>query len=199
MCVAARHTGHRSSLVEVLDNGLRTTWKASTSLAQRWLEQGRTTRIAHAHRSDEKWFIMRVNEKLTIFRNSNRQFAVAADCLDKLARFVRNSSDMKTSIPSVLITFALVCLTFVQNTQAVNPPPDGAYPSGNTAEGANALFSLTTGGYNTGNGWNSLHTLSSGSFNTGIGAATLFANTGDQHTATGAAALFSNTTGRFNT
>ena len=29
--------------------------------------------------------------------------------------------------------------------QAVVPAPDGGYPGGNTAEGTNALFSLTTG------------------------------------------------------
>jgi hypothetical protein len=29
--------------------------------------------------------------------------------------------------------------------RAVVPPPDGGYPGGNTAEGQNALFSLTTG------------------------------------------------------
>ena len=52
---------------------------------------------------------------------------------------------MKTSIPPVLITFALVCFALVQNTQAVSPPPDGGYPGGNTAEGHLALVSLTSG------------------------------------------------------
>src|SRR6267154_3820321 len=85
------------------------------------------------------------------------------------------------------VLFVFVCLGLLPKVQAVTPAPDGGYAGGNTAEGANALFSLTTGGYNTGNGWNSLHALSSGSFNTGIGAATLFTNTGDQNTATGAA------------
>lgn len=33
--------------------------------------------------------------------------------------------------------------------QAVSPAPDGGYPGGNTAEGQNALFSLTSGTYNT--------------------------------------------------
>ncbi len=97
-----------------------------------------------------------------------------------------------------LLAFASFALAPL--AQAVVPAPDGGYAGGNTAEGQNALFSLTTGGYNTANGWNSLHTLSSGSFNTGIGAATLFgSNTGDSNTAIGAAALFSNTTGSFNT
>jgi hypothetical protein len=105
---------------------------------------------------------------------------------------------MKTSIPSVLITFSLVCFALVQNTQALNPPPDGGYPEGNTAEGQAALFSLTTGVANTAVGWLSLNTLDTGKFNTAIGAGTLIGNTADQNTATGAGALF-NTSGGNNT
>ena len=107
---------------------------------------------------------------------------------------------MKTSIPPVLIIFALVCFALVQNTQAVSPPPDGGYPGGNTAEGQNALFSLTIGTYNTAVGWLSLRALTFGDFNTGVGAGTLFTNTsGDQNTATGVGALLSNVTGHGNT
>jgi hypothetical protein len=106
---------------------------------------------------------------------------------------------MKTSIPSVLITFSLVCFALVQNAQAVNPPPDGGYPEGNTAEGQAALFSLTTGVANTAVGWLSLNTLDTGKFNTAIGAGTLIGNTADQNTATGAGALFNNGTGGNNT
>ena len=106
---------------------------------------------------------------------------------------------MKTVIPSVLITFALVCFALVQNTQAVIPSPDGGYPGGNTAEGTKALLSQTTGGYNAAIGWLSLESLTTGSFNTGVGAGTLALNNGDQNTATGAAALLLNTTGTGNT
>jgi hypothetical protein len=83
--------------------------------------------------------------------------------------------------------------------QAVTPPPDGGYPGGNTAEGQNALFSLTTGGYNTAVGFLSLHVNTTGAFNTANGAGALFANTASGNTATGAGALFSNTTGIENT
>jgi trimeric autotransporter adhesin len=106
---------------------------------------------------------------------------------------------MKTSTSPVLIGFALVCFAFVQNTQAVNPPPDGGYPDGNTAEGEAALFSLTTGVANTAVGWLSLNTLDTGKFNTAIGAGTLIGNTADQNTATGAGALFNTSTGANNT
>jgi Chaperone of endosialidase len=100
---------------------------------------------------------------------------------------------------SVAILSVLVCFVLLPRARAVNPPPDGGYPGGNTAEGQNALFSLTTGGFNTAAGWLSLRSITTGSFNTAIGAGTLFANTADRNTATGAGALLSNTTGPFNT
>jgi len=95
--------------------------------------------------------------------------------------------------------FALACLGFVQKAQAVSPAPDGGYGGGNTAEGQNALFSLSSGTYNTAVGFFSLRSNSTGNFNTAIGAGTLLLNTGEENTATGAAALLSNTTGSANT
>jgi len=111
---------------------------------------------------------------------------------------------MKTITPPVLITFALVCLALVQNARAVLPPPDGGYGppdygAGNTAEGQEALFGLTTGTYNTANGYLSLRSNTTGNFNTAIGAGALLFNTANQNTATGAAALLNNTTGNLNT
>ena len=83
--------------------------------------------------------------------------------------------------------------------QAVSPAPDGGYPNGNTAEGQNALLSLSTGTFNTAIGVFSLESLTEGNFNTGVGAGTLLANTAIQNTATGAGALLNNTTGSSNT
>jgi trimeric autotransporter adhesin len=103
------------------------------------------------------------------------------------------------SISSFFFIFAFGAFAVFQTAQAVSPPPDGGYPRGNTAEGQNALFSLTSGGYNTAVGFFSLKSDATGSFNTALGAAALFANTGDQNTATGAGALLSNTAGAFNT
>jgi uncharacterized coiled-coil protein SlyX len=97
------------------------------------------------------------------------------------------------------ILFALGFLALSPMTQAVVPPPDGGYPGGNTAEGQNALLSLSTGTYNTAVGIYSLLSLTDGQFCTGVGAGTLLANTGDSNTATGAGALLSNTTGTNNT
>src|SRR6266700_1919434 len=101
----------------------------------------------------------------------------------------------------LLIPLALACFAFSQTARAVLPPPapDGGYPGGNTAEGTNALLSLTTGLYNTGIGIFSLLSITDGSFCTGVGAGALLANTADKNTAIGAGALLSNTTGDANT
>jgi len=96
---------------------------------------------------------------------------------------------------SLLIT----CFAFPPMAKAVVPPPDGGYPGFNTAEGQNALFSLTTGSANTAVGWFSLFSNAGGSFNTATGAGSLLFNTADANTAFGAAALLFNTTGINNT
>jgi trimeric autotransporter adhesin len=94
---------------------------------------------------------------------------------------------------------SLVCLTSLPRVQAVVPPPDGGYPNFTTAEGQNALFSLTTGAANTAVGWSSLRSVTTGRFNTATGAGTLLFSTADANTALGAAALLFNTTGFDNT
>lgn len=52
----------------------------------------------------------------------------------------------RTKLTSLL---AATCLALMPAALAVDPPPDGGYPGSNTAEGDNALFSLTTGTDNT--------------------------------------------------
>jgi len=99
-----------------------------------------------------------------------------------------------------LIAFALGSFALCQVLEAVMPAPDGGYPGGNTAEGQNALLSLTTGGFNTAVGWSSLSSNTTGSYNTATGAGALFVNsTGSNNTANGIGALLSNTTGSANT
>jgi hypothetical protein len=106
---------------------------------------------------------------------------------------------MKTHTGSAsLITLALLCI-WLPSVLAVNPPPDGGYPGGNTAEGEDALLSLTTGTYNTAHGFLSLKSNRRGNFNTAIGAGALFVNIADENTAIGTGALLSNTTGTPNT
>ena len=115
------------------------------------------------------------------------------------------TSDNKSTMKIKIIPFVLVVLALFPGAQAVTPGPDGGYPGGNTAEGQNALLSLTTGTYNTAVGFLSLESDIAGRFNTAIGAGALLANVGDQlghgtlNTAIGAGALLSNTTGLDNT
>ena len=107
---------------------------------------------------------------------------------------------MKTAMPRFLIAVLIACLASVQNAQAVSPPPDGGYPGNNTAEGQDALLSLTTGVNNTAVGWFSLKSNRNGQLNTAVGAGTLFTMVGaSRNTAIGGAALFSNTNGGGNT
>jgi hypothetical protein len=123
---------------------------------------------------------------------------------------------------NMLLTMILAipsCFTVAPLARAVVPAPDGGYPGSNTAEGQNALFSLTTGLWNTalgaftlssdttGNGntavgINVLRNNVTGAFNTGVGLNALFTNNGDpsvgaasQNSAFGTYALFHNTTG----
>src|SRR5258707_999769 len=98
------------------------------------------------------------------------------------------------------ITLALACFAFSPAARAVLPAPSGGYPGNNTAEGDDALFSLTTGTFNTAIGFNALYSNTEGYFNTANGAFALGRNTtGFGNAATGYAALFRNTTGWQNT
>ena len=106
---------------------------------------------------------------------------------------------MKTNTPSLILISLLTGLAFLQPTRAVVPAPDGGYPGFNTAEGQNALFSLTTGTGNAAVGAFSLFSNTTASFNTAIGAGALLFNVESQNTAVGALAMFNNTTGMKNT
>jgi hypothetical protein len=100
----------------------------------------------------------------------------------------------------LLIALVLVCFAVSPTARAVLPAPDGGYPNANTAEGDNALFSLTSGFGNTANGADALFGNTSGSRNTAVGTEALFSNSaGGDNTATGVSALHNNTTGNNNT
>jgi hypothetical protein len=116
----------------------------------------------------------------------------------------------------LLMPLVLVCFALSPTARAVLPAPDGGYTGQNTAEGTDALFSLTTGSDNTAIGYQSLHDNTGGVQNTATGSFTLQLNTtgnnntatgvgalqnnnADNNTATGFQALYSNTTGDSNT
>ena len=104
---------------------------------------------------------------------------------------------MKTIIKTIYLAVAgvsLACFTgFAPKAFGVSPPPDGGYPNKNTAEGHDALFSLTNGTSNTANGHAALKANTNGDRNTANGALALFTNvTGSENTATGYTALFFN-------
>jgi trimeric autotransporter adhesin len=97
-----------------------------------------------------------------------------------------------------LLAFIVTLASFglSERARAVSPPPDGGYANQNTAEGQDALFSLTTGFVNTAVGFESLYNDTSGGANTALGFQALHSNTtGDNNTASGILALSSNTTG----
>ena len=100
-----------------------------------------------------------------------------------------------------LIPLVLAALALSPTAQAqLSPPPDGGYAGDNTAEGTDALFSLTTGTENTAIGFDALNSNTTGDSNTATGSIALSSNTtGVRNTANGFAALNSNTTGERNT
>ena len=77
--------------------------------------------------------------------------------------------------------------------------PEGCYPNFATAEGCDALLSLTTGSGDTGLGWHALSADTIGNFNTGVGDGALALNNMDSNTAVGAAALLHHVRGTQNT
>jgi hypothetical protein len=100
----------------------------------------------------------------------------------------------------LLMALALAWFGLSPTARAVSPPPDGGYPNQNTAEGEDALFSLTTGVNNTAIGFQALFNNTTGNHNTANGASALANNTtGSNNTANGGYALISNTTGVANT
>ncbi len=107
---------------------------------------------------------------------------------------------LRTAILPFVIAFMLSCFGLSAKILAVVPAPNGGYPGNNTAEGTNALFSLTSGIDNSALGFEALFRNTTGDFNTAEGFGALFNNTsGTQNTATGVNALISNTTGSSNT
>src|SRR5438477_7045685 len=98
-----------------------------------------------------------------------------------------------------LLLISVTWLALSPETRAVTPAPDGGYFNANTAEGTNALFSLSSGFSNTAIGFRALYSDTTGSSNTAIGTNALLSNTADNNTANGFEALSENTIGSNNT
>jgi trimeric autotransporter adhesin len=110
------------------------------------------------------------------------------------------AKSVSTKLSFFLIPVILAGLALPPMAQAVVPPPDGGYAAENTAEGTDALFSLTTGTDNTAIGFDALFSNTTGSENTATGSDALLSNTtGIRNVASGFAALESNTIGVRNT
>src|SRR5947208_14464156 len=77
----------------------------------------------------------------------------------------------------LLIALTLIFFVLSPTARAVDPPPDGGYPNGNTAEGDGALQNLTTGVHNTAIGNSTLLNNTSGGENTAVGFQALLNNT----------------------
>ena len=141
------------------------------------------------------------------------------DQLTKAINPVRDSfnrSPWRRGFLLIPLALALAWFALAPAARAVDPPPDGGYLNFTTAEGEDALFSLTTGEFNTAIGFHALWNNTTGSANTATGQSALFSNTtgvantatgdnvlfnntGDNNTATGESALSNNTTGSMNT
>jgi endosialidase-like protein len=112
---------------------------------------------------------------------------------------LRNSisrSPLRRGLLFIPLALAFVCFALSPTTQAA----DGGLPGANTAEGQNALFSLTTGTANTALGFDALYHNKTGASNTATGYEALLSNTvGNYNTAQGVDALSHNTMGGSNT
>ena len=118
----------------------------------------------------------------------------------KIGDYITVVSDEASANVAYAATFnAEEDIYYVRITPALNNQPDSCYLNFTTAEGCDALGSLTTGVANTGLGWRSLFSNSSGSFSTGVGGGALVLNNGNSNTAVGAAAILLNTSGTQNT
>ena len=109
-----------------------------------------------------------------------------------------NRSPWRSGYLRLAIILTALSFALSPTARAVDPPPDGGYPNANTAEGDQALFSLTSGNKNTATGFEALETNTTGDSNTAVGADALLFSTGNNNTGVGVSVLAS-TTGNDNT
>ena len=175
--------------------------KSGTKCLRREYEPKKNTHVTtdNAYDANRKeitsarFFGAAISQRTQIFLLANAPKITSVHATMKGNIRMKNQNITLTSI-----ILALGCFAFLPKTQAVSPPPDGCYPGFTTAEGCNALESLTSGAANTGLGWYSLFGTTTGSFNTGVGAGALVLNNADSNTAVGTAALLLNAAGTGN-
>jgi hypothetical protein len=108
------------------------------------------------------------------------------------------NQSINSAVRALCLAAVSACLAF-SPARALTPAPDGGYPSAVTAEGTNALFSLTTGVWDTAVGFQALYNTTTGGSNTGMGVRALFNNIGGSgNAAYGVYALFNLTSGSNN-
>src|SRR6476620_1673937 len=96
----------------------------------------------------------------------------------KTLQFRTSTNRSPLRISFILFALLLTCFGLSPASLAqLSPPPDGGYPNDNTAEGEDALFSLTTGDSNTAIGFNALYSNTTGFGNTATGYTALQSNT----------------------
>ena len=110
-----------------------------------------------------------------------------------------NSMNYPPSPRGLFLILLIGCFGLLSQAKPVEPAaPDTALAGGNTADGQNALLSLTTGTFNTAIGFDAVLFISDASFDTGVGAGALLLDTAGTNTAVGAGALLTNSTGSDN-
>jgi len=123
--------------------------------------------------------------------------------LNQLKTLVSCGRDPARSLPFrrgfLLIPLILAAFTLTQVQAAVNTPDPGSVPATNTADGASALASITSGTFNAAFGFDALLLLTDADFNTGLGAGALLINNASDNTAVGAGAMLTNSDGINNT
>jgi hypothetical protein len=107
--------------------------------------------------------------------------------------YENNHQNVCRNLPCSSRSFTRLLYRFCSESFRRYAAADGGYPNKNTAEGQDALFSLTNATANTANGFSALKANTRGDRNTADGALALFTNvTGSDNTATGYAALLFN-------
>src|SRR5437016_14340004 len=95
----------------------------------------------------------------------------------------------------IAIVSGLACFALCQQVQSATDTPDpGSKPVSNTADGQNALLSISSGIHNAAFGVDALLSNTDASFNRAVGSVALLINDGTENTAGVSRALLFNTT-----